>query len=281
MMKAEKPPAGVGQTLVHKPATRPMHKQEDTLVTYAPPVDLLQHPGTDLTGRAPYLANVVRCQAGARLQRKHSAVMWGSLGGLAGLLIGAPTGPFCPIFAAGGAAVGAAAGAAAPMEAVASFRQVRKHLFFKSGIVPSENESAVLVAALKKAKILNKGRNRTLLNLKDLDAVLAQQAYLNSKQRNQVRECLSFIAQEAVHFDALIRESVELKRQIAHQSHGRRRGPTASCLQTLYARQAQVHALLQLQPKGAITNIVRAQTEANAYPKAITGPRPMHVPESV
>ena len=240
-------------------AAKPQPKPQDVFVRQ---VDVLQHAGTKISERAPQLAEVVRCQTSDRIQRKHSALTYGGVGGTIGLFFGALAGPFFPVVGAGAALVGAAIGAAVPWKEAASFQQVRKHLFFKVGIVPTRDMSATLVAALKKAKILNKGRGRDILALENLDAVLAKQPYLNSKQRKEVRECLAFIAQEAVHFDALSQERVRLKQAIDAIGKKRREDPrVASALSALYARQSQVEARLRVKAKNV--------------------PQHMHIPKSI
>ncbi len=273
--------ATIRESLGLAPASCSKLKQEDSLVTYTPN-DVLQNAGTDLAGRAPYLANVVRCQASVRMQRKRSALLWGSFGGIAGLLVGAPTGPFCPLFIAGGAATGAAMGAAAPIETAASFKQVRKHLFFKSGIVANRHESAVLVAALKKAKIIDQGRDRSILNLKDLDGFLAKQAYLSTQQADKVRECLTLIAKQASHFDALIKERAQLENQISYARRAHRGASNGSPnLQALYARRAEIQAQLQLKPEAAPASKAPLAVADKALPKAIVGPQHMQLPTTV
>lgn len=269
---------------------------KDVLVGVASAVDVLQYPGTDVTLRAPHIKRAVRCQTSDRVCRKQSALICGSAGGVVGLLAGCASGPFFPVVGAGGALLGAAVGAAAPWKEAASFGQVRKHLFYKSGIVESRAESATLVAALKKNKILRKGRGRDILALKDLDAVLERQPYLKAKQRKQVRECLEFIAREGANFDALTQERIRLQGAIAQARKGRRsHGQAPPDLQALYLRQATIDSrLLAGAPGGpSVPRAVRqsakvplpakpakGQALAAQTPKALSGPQHMRVGRS-
>ena len=281
-------PAPPRDTLGFAPLNRPA-PPKDVLVRCAPSVDLLQYPGTDVSARAPHIQEAVRCQASDRVCRKQSALAGGSMGGLVGLLAGCAAGPFFPLGAAGGALVGAAVGAAAPWKEAASFGQVRKHLFFKSGIVASRAESATLVAALKKNKILRKGRERDILALNDLDAVLESQSYLKAKQRRKVRECLEFIARESVNFDALTQERIRVQSAIAQARRSQRGAKVAPGpdLQALYGRQAWLDGrLLAVAPGGsgtahaprAVHQKPQGQQPKSHQPMALpSGPQHVHV----
>ena len=282
--RAAPPKDSLGFTPLHKP-TPP----RDVLVGFAPQMDLLQYSGTDVRAQAPHIQDAVRCQASDRVCRKQSALAGGSVGGLVGLLAGCAAGPFFPLGAAGGALVGAAVGAAAPYKEAASFGQVRKHLFFKSGIVSSRVESAALVAALKKNKILRKGRERDILALQDLDAVLESQPYLKAKQRRQVRECLEFVARESANFDALTQERIRVQSAIVQARKSQRASKAApgADLQALYNRQALIDGRLlagaQVSPgrasaPRAVHQKPQGQQPKSGQPKALpSGPQHVHV----